>query len=55
MDETTNVVKAALTNRTSTIKFSGELSRSFKVSKGVRQGIGLSPFLLICLLEKVIP
>ena len=55
IDETTiTIIQETLTNTTSKVKFQGEISRSFQVKTGVRQGDGLSPMLFNCVLDKVI-
>lgn len=52
--KTTNIIKATITNTFSKVKFMGELSDSFEIKTGVRQGDGLSPLLFNCALEKVV-
>lgn len=52
--KTTNLIKETLSNTYSKVKFMGELSESFEIKTGVRQGDGLSPLLFNCALEKVV-
>lgn len=53
-NKTANLIKATLEHTYSKVKFRGEISRSFEIKTGVRQGDGLSPLLFNCILEKVI-
>ncbi|KAI5731310.1 hypothetical protein M8J77_008047 [Diaphorina citri] len=53
-EKTVTIIRQTLTNTESKVKFAGEVSRSFNVQTGVRQGDWLSPLLFNCVLEKVI-
>lgn len=48
-----NMIKLTLVNTKSKVKFRGELSESFTIKTGLRQGDGLSPLLFNCALEYV--
>lgn len=52
--KTRNLISQTISNTHSKIKFMGEISESFEIKTGVRQGDGLSPILFNCVLEKVI-
>lgn len=51
---TRKLVEETLMNTTSKVKFLGEVSESFKIKTGVRQGDGLSPILFNLVLDKII-
>lgn len=53
-DKTIAITRETLADTTSKVKFAGELSRTFQIKTGARQGDGLSPLLFNCVLEKVI-
>uniref|UniRef100_A0A8D8RIQ9 Craniofacial development protein 2 n=2 Tax=Cacopsylla melanoneura TaxID=428564 RepID=A0A8D8RIQ9_9HEMI len=52
--KTIALIKQTLTDTESKVKFSGILSKAFKIKTGLRQGDGISPILFNCVLEKVI-
>lgn len=49
-----NIIRETLTGTISKVKFMGEVSQSFEIKTGVRQGDGLSPLLFNCVLEKIV-
>ena len=52
--KTLALIRQTLTDTKAKIKFMGDISESFEVKTGVRQGDGLSPLLFNSVLEKVI-
>lgn len=53
-NKTREIIQSTLSNTSSKVKFRTEISESFEIRTGVRQGDGLSPLLFNCALEKVI-